>query len=367
MENENTTMNLVIKQMLQSDVMAYNKEYVASANDSDFGLFNNAYRETGKLYAKLKLAIQNNQCEDDYCTFENKMLLQLEAAPAKSIEFMESLNAELEATEDDNYDVNNDYSFLVAQCILKKRPGFSKTDGYNVELNLLQDGSQEIIFSGPGFKQDFKVNSDTLKSLVDSDTSLVVSTPDINKDMLRLLTEVGLFAAEMIDSEKEELLPNAKISEEFILLNEEGEPDYEIIDLGNGKGRNILKYDIEKISAKIDPFINAEVAGLLSSEQDAVAAWNVYIGQGSTADEDDQMVQDANAGSKSWSYKKDLPLKQDKKVLFSKKYKEYFLYNYLKEFMTNQIPSVKEDAAVFDLEEAKKAKAQKFLDDNELN
>jgi len=35
--------------------------------------------------------------------------------------------------------------------------------------------------------------------------------------------------------------------------------------------------------------------------------------------------------------------------------------------MTNQIPSVKEDAAVFDLEEAKKAKAQKFLDDNELN
>ena len=79
------------------------------------------------------------------------------------------------------------------------------------------------------------------------------------------------------------------------------------------------------------------------------------------------MVQNANAGSKSWSYKKDLPLKQDKKVLFSKKYKEYFLYNYLKEFMTNQIPSVKEDAAVFDLEEAKKAKAQKFLDDNELN
>ena len=133
------------------------------------------------------------------------------------------------------------------------------------------------------------------------------------------------------------------------------------------KGRNILKYDIEKISAKIDPFVNAEVSGLLSSEQDAVAAWNVYIGQGSTADEDDQMVQDANAGSKSWSYEKDLPLKQDKKVLFSKKYKEYFLYNYLKEFMTNQIPSVKEDAAVFDLEEAKKAKAQKFLDDNELN
>ena len=74
MENENITMNLVIKQMLQSDVMAYNKEYVASANDSDFGLFNNAYKETGKLYAKLKLAIQNNQCQDDYCRLPDKSL-----------------------------------------------------------------------------------------------------------------------------------------------------------------------------------------------------------------------------------------------------------------------------------------------------
>jgi hypothetical protein len=41
--------------------------------------------------------------------------------------------------------------------------------------------------------------------------------------------------------------------------------------------------------------------------------------------------------------------------------------NYLKQFITNQFPTVKEDAAVFDLAEAKKAKAQKFLDDNNLN
>jgi len=79
------------------------------------------------------------------------------------------------------------------------------------------------------------------------------------------------------------------------------------------------------------------------------------------------MVQDANAGSSSWSYEKDLPLQQDKKVLFETKYKEYFMNNYLKQFITNQIPTVKEDAAVFDLAEAKKAKAQKFLDDNDLN
>ena len=87
---------------------------------------------------------------------------------------------------------------------------------------------------------------------------------------------------------------------------------------------------------------------------------------GSSVEEDDQMAQDANAGSNAWSYKKDLPLSQDKKVLFEKKYKDYFMNNYLKQFITNKLPIVQEDAAVFDLEEGRKAKAQKFLQDNKL-
>ena len=45
----------------------------------------------------------------------------------------------------------------------------------------------------------------------------------------------------------------------------------------------------------------------------------------------------------------------------------YLMNNYLLKFASNQTPTVKEDAAVFDLAEAKKAKAQKFLDDNDLN
>ena len=150
------------------------------------------------------------------------------------------------------------------------------------------------------------------------------------------------------------------------MKNSDGSFDYEIIDIGGGKGRNILKFDMDKIERKVSPFINAEVAGLLSSEQQAVAAWNVYIAKGSTPEEDDQMVQNANAASESWSYEKDLPLSQDKKVLFESKYKDYFMNNYLKQFITNQLPTVTQDAAVFDLEEAKRAKAQKFIDDNQL-
>jgi hypothetical protein len=124
---------------------------------------------------------------------------------------------------------------------------------------------------------------------------------------------------------------------------------------------------MEKINKKVAPFINAEVAGLMSSEQDVIAAWNVYIAKGTSVEEDDQMAQDANSGNEYWSYESNLPLAQENKVLFEIKYKEYFMENYLKQFITNQVPTVKEDAAVFDLAEAKKAKAQKFLADNNLN
>ena len=79
------------------------------------------------------------------------------------------------------------------------------------------------------------------------------------------------------------------------------------------------------------------------------------------------MAQNANAGFVAWSYEKDLPLQQNKKELFMTKYKEYFMNNYLKQFTTNQIPTVQADAAVFDLEEGKKAKADKFLQDNKLS
>ena len=85
-----------------------------------------------------------------------------------------------------------------------------------------------------------------------------------------------------------------------------------------------------------------------------------------SVEEDAQMVQNANAASKSWSYEEDLPLSQDKKVLFEQEFIKYFMNNYLKQFITDRLPTVTEDAAVFDLEEAKKAKAQKFLQDNKL-
>ena len=383
MENNNILQNLFLKQFNDSNAIAYNKAFVAGASDYSFQLLDNAYRLAGKHYASLKIAIESNKCGSEHCALELKQLKQLEEAPQASLDFLSSIIAELTVTEESSFDPNNDYRYAAANSIMAGRPGFSKTDGYEVYLDLLQDGSQQIEFRGPLFKRKQEVpfqgqlfeidvdnpliiNNSSLSALLDSDTSLVVSTPDVNAGMLLLLPETGLFAQEMINENKE-LKANAKISEEFVLKNPDGSFDYEIVDLGNNKGKNVLKYDLSKIEQKVTPFINAEVAGLMSSEQDVIAAWNIYISKDTSVSEDAQMAQDANAGNASWSYELDLPLQQENKVLFEIKYKEYFMKNYLKQFTTNQLPTVKEDAAVFDLAEAKKAKAQKFLDDNDLN
>jgi len=365
MENKNLVNNLVLQQMNDSDAMGYNKSYIATPIDADFRLLDNAYKDTGRAYAKLKTAISNNKCSSEGCEYENRMLKQLEEAPSVTTDFLENLLAELSVTEEPNFDPNNDYAYTLASYMMNGRPGFSKSDGYVASLTLLNDGSQELFFNGPGFVIPLIINSIALATLLESGTSIVASTPDINKSMDELLVETGIFPPDAVD-EKGMLSAGAKISEEFI-IKFNGEPDYEIIDIGNGKGRNILRFDLDKIEKKVTPFINAEISGLMSSEQDTIAAWNVYISKGTSQEEDDQMVQDANAASSSWSYTEDLPLMQDKKVLFAKKYKEYFFNNYLKQFLTNKLPSVEEDAAVFDLEEGRQAKADKFIEANQQN
>ena len=365
MENKNAYYNLVIKQVNQSNSMAYDDSYVASSTDSNFRIIDKAYAGTATAYAKFKMAIDSNKCKEASCEYETKQLQQLKAFPKKSLEFIELVVDQLAVTDMPYYDVNNNYVYMVANYMINSKPGFSKTEGYNIELFLLENGSQELVFEGPLFDKKLIINSSTLTSLIESGTDLIAETPDVNKDMLRLLTEVGIFSADMI-GENGELTAAAAISDEFV-LKVNGQPDYEIIDIGSGKGRNVLRYDMDKIERKVTPFINAEVAGILSQEQEAVAAWNVFIAKGTSVEEDDQMAQNANAGSKAWSYEKDLPLMPDKKETFESKYKDYFMNNYLSQFTTNKLPTVEEDAAIFDLEEGRQAKADKFIQDNKLS
>ena len=380
MENENLQQNNFLKQFNQSNAIAYDRSFIRSNSDYNFQLLDNAYRDAGIHYAKIKIAIDSNKCTSKDCAMELAQLKYLEQAPEVSLDFLSSLISQLQVTEEDNFDPNNNFLYTVANSVMSTKPGFSKTDGYMVYLDLLNNGSQQIEFHGPAFvKKELKfvgivgrsaidkvivpdpliINSASLTALLNTDTSLVVSTPVMQKIMMALLPETGLFMQEMINDNKE-LKANAKISEEFILKNPDGSFDYEIVDLGNNKGKNILKYDLEKIDKKITPFVNAEAAGLLSSEQDAVAAWNVYISK-------DKAIFENDTEDRNWIYKEVLPLSPENKSLFQNSFKQYFKNNFLDSFMANQPPTVKEDAAVFDLAQAKQAEAQKFLDDNNLN
>ena len=78
------------------------------------------------------------------------------------------------------------------------------------------------------------------------------------------------------------------------------------------------------------------------------------------------LAQDPNPVNTEAETTEDLPLDQNKQNEFSKKYKDYFMNNYLLQFTKNQLPTVPEDAMVFDLAEARKAKAQAFIEANNL-
>lgn len=364
MENKNIANNLFLLQRNESNALGYNTNFLAHSYDVNFDILGKAYEGTGRAYAKLSLAIESNSCTSPNCEYERRQLKMLKEAPALSIEFMSDLFSQLEITESPNFDPNNNFKYTVANSIITEKPGFAKNYGYDVRLNLIDDGSQEMVFIGPLLEQPLIINSVALQALQQTGTSIVSDTPDINKLMLALMPQVGLFEPEnVVDGE---LSPNAEIAEEFMLRNVDGTFDYKIIDIGNGLGRNVLQFDMDRIERKAMPFLNAEVAGVLSSEQNAVALWNVYLAQGTSVEEDDQMVQNANAAEKSWSYEKDLPLDQSKKKKFEKSFIDYFMNNYIKQFITDRLPTVTEDAAVFDLEEAKKAKAQKFIEANKL-
>jgi len=357
--------NLVIKQLIESDFLAYNKEYLAKPVDDNFNIIK-AFEGTEKEYARLTLAIKNNNCMDETCQQESAQLLKMQQAPQVFLEFIQNLTDEL-ATTEDNFDPNNDVAYTIANCILSSKPGFSRNQGYNIVLNILEDGTQEMVFWGGQLPRALIINSSTLNTLLQNETYLITPTPDIPTRMKILLTEIGLFDKKMIDAKTKFLMNNAKILEEFVLKNPDGSAMYEVVEIGNGMARNIVKYDLDKIQRKANPFLDADVAGLMSSEQGIIAAWNVYIAKGTSAQEDAQMAQDANAWEDSWTYEGNLPLTQTHKDVFIQKYKEYFSKNYLYSFTENQLPYVKEDAAVFSMAKVKKDQAQKFLDDNDLN
>ena len=95
MENKNLFKNLFLKQFNQSNAIAYSDAFVSDTNNYNFQLLENAYRNTGKAYAKIKIAIETNSCQSEHCSVELAQLKQLEEAPQASLDFLTLLVAEL--------------------------------------------------------------------------------------------------------------------------------------------------------------------------------------------------------------------------------------------------------------------------------
>ena len=144
MSNKNVITNLTIKQMVESSAMGFNKEYIARSSDVNFDILGKAFKDTGKVYAKLKIAVETNNCLSDNCEYELNKIKQLEQAPQASLDFLAMILSNVEITEDANFDPNNNYEYTVVNCILQRRPGFSKTDGYDIALHLLEENPDKI-------------------------------------------------------------------------------------------------------------------------------------------------------------------------------------------------------------------------------
>ena len=71
MENRNIEKNLFIKQIQDSDVFGYNVDFIAKATDYEFAMLDKAYEGTGRQYAKLKSAIDQNKCTTETCEIEH--------------------------------------------------------------------------------------------------------------------------------------------------------------------------------------------------------------------------------------------------------------------------------------------------------
>ena len=129
------------------------KHLYLTTSDYNFQLLDNAYRNAGKMYAKLKIAVESNKCLSEHCSVELAQLKQLEEAPQVSLNFLSSLMAELSVTDEPNFDLNNDYRYTVANSLMNGKPGYSKTDGYNAYLDLLPRWLSANSFYGSCFLQ----------------------------------------------------------------------------------------------------------------------------------------------------------------------------------------------------------------------
>lgn len=347
MRLDNKYVNKILKEYSQSDAIGFKidafKQPVNGGSTANTPAVDAMYEGTSQEYANLTGDLKSGKLSGEEGMIAQNRLRSLEGAPATTKNFLENLYSVFDGTEEKHYDPNNNYEWALLNKIFKGAPGFGENQGYSIEMGINEDGSQNLTAYGKPFSDGkFVVNSQSLDDMLQAGVEPVSITPDIPTAMQGVAVGSGIFKSEMVDTDK--LKPNAELDiETYALRGPDGKFLYDEIDVNETQSRKIHKFDKQKILQKVDPFLRAEIAGIMESESGAVAAWNMFIGSSISAEEDDQREIDATAGDNSWSYDI-LPLDAQHKRDFYEGYKEYFFDNYLKAFTENIIPQGEEGA-----------------------
>ena len=347
MRLDNKYVNKTIKEYSQSDAIGFKidafKESVNGGSLQDTPAIDAMYQGTSQEYADLTQALKSGKISGAEGQIAQNRLRALDQAPGVTKNFLENLYSVFDGTEEKYYDPNNNYEWALVNKIFKGAPGFGENQGYSVEMKMKEDGSQDLIAYGKPFDGgEFVVNSASLNDMLEAGIEPVSVTPDIPTDMQAVAASSGIFEDSMIEGDK--LKPSALLDiDTYALRGPGGEFQFEEVQINDKQKRKFHKFDKDKILQKVDPFLRAEIAGIMENESSAVAAWNMFIGSKITGEEDAQREIDATAGDNSWSYDI-LPLDAKHKRDFYEGYKEYFFDNYLKAFTENIIPEGAEGA-----------------------
>ena len=347
MRLDNKYLNKTIKEYSQSDAIGFKidafKESVNGGSLQDTPAVDAMYQGTSQEYADLTQALKSGKISGPEGQVAQNRLRALDQAPGVTKNFLENLYSVFDGTEEKYYDPNNNYEWALANKIFKGAPGFGENQGYSIEMKMKEDGSQDLIAYGKPFDNgEFIVNSASLNDMLEAGIEPVSVTPDIPTDMQVVAASSGIFEDSMIEGDK--LKPSAMLDiDKYALRGSGGEFEFEEVQINDKQKRKFHKFDKDKLLQKVDPFLRAEIAGIMEHESSAVAAWNMFIGSKITGEDDAQREIDATAGDNSWSYDI-LPLDAKHKRDFYEGYKEYFFDNYLKAFTQNIIPEGAEGA-----------------------
>jgi len=100
MENKNISNNLFLLQRNESNALGYNKNFLEHGYDVDFDILGKAYEYTGRSYAKLTIAIENNNCTSPNCEYERKQLKKQGLAVNKAGQVVDAKDKRKKASAD---------------------------------------------------------------------------------------------------------------------------------------------------------------------------------------------------------------------------------------------------------------------------